>query len=392
MKKLEPSTAIFWHKFLKAIADSIIKLFIPLYILKVTNDIRLSISYLSIYSLFVLFFMFILKKFIQKYGVLAIILHFLPIVATQSILSFCEINIWIIIACAGLMALTQALYSIPLNLIFSLLDKKTNVAKFQVATNIGKLVFTLLSGFLLSSEIKNSFLWLSIASSIVYVLCVIPILSAYKPLKEKYEMVSCEKPKTFSERKIFSIFHISFGCFQTTMDNVVPLFLYINNLSFKSVTILLALIELIKIGVNYFAKFLVGKHLEKVSCYSCAVIYLLSVIGIIFIKNSVILYTLSVLCSICFPLTFVPMFKNFCNKINAEDCTITETTKRDFDIFSLRPAYYGSYFLGIDFYGCFALAIASIIVMVFAENKILTPKQIEPTKNLTIDANAISEK
>ena len=188
MKKLEPSTAIFWHKFLKAIADSIIKLFIPLYILKVTNDIRLSIGYLSIYSLFVLFFMFILKKFIQKYGVLAIILHFLPIVATQSILSFCEINIWIIIACAGLMALTQALYSIPLNLIFSLLDKKTNVAKFQVATNIGKLVFTLLSGFVLSSEIKNSFLLLSIASSFVYVLCVIPILFAYKPLKEKYEM------------------------------------------------------------------------------------------------------------------------------------------------------------------------------------------------------------
>ena len=67
-------------------------------------------------------------------------------------------------------------------------------------------------------------------------------------------------------------------------------------------------------------------------------------------------------------------------------------SKRDFDIFSLRPVYYGSYFLGIDFYGCFALAIASIIVMVFAENKILTPKQIEQTKDLTIDANDIYEK
>ena len=68
------------HKLLKSIADSIIIVFIPLYVLKTTNDFRLSMAYLIIFSLFVLFFMFVLKKLIQKYGVLAMILHFIPII------------------------------------------------------------------------------------------------------------------------------------------------------------------------------------------------------------------------------------------------------------------------------------------------------------------------
>ena len=127
---------IFIHKLLKSIADSIIIVFIPLYVLKTTNDFRLSMAYLIIFSLFVLFFMFVLKKLIQKYGVLAMILHFIPIIITEYILSFATIDIWIIIICAGLMGLSQALYSIPLNLVFTFGDKKTNVGLFMIATNI----------------------------------------------------------------------------------------------------------------------------------------------------------------------------------------------------------------------------------------------------------------
>ena len=159
---------IFIHKLLKAIADAIIIVFIPLYILKTTNDIRLSMAYLIIYSLFVIFFMLVLKKLIQKYGVICIMLHFIPIIATEAILSFVEINIWSIVICASLMGLAQALYSVPLNLIFTFGDKKTNVGKFMIASNIGKLVFTLASGLILS-YVKDSFMILSIASSVFYI-------------------------------------------------------------------------------------------------------------------------------------------------------------------------------------------------------------------------------
>ena len=365
------SNAIFTHKLLKAIADSIIKLFIPLYILKTTGSVELSLGYLTLYSFFVFAFLFIFKKFIQKYGVLAIILHFIPIIITEALFSFCEINFTIVLISSILMAITQTLYSVPLNLIFALQDKKVNVAKFQVATNVGKLIFTLISGLLISSEIKNSFLILSIVSSIFYILCIIPILSSYKILKDEYNKIKIEEPKAFSQNKWFTIFHITFGCFQATMDNVVPLFLYVNNLSFQAVTILIAVIELLKIAVNYFSKYLVNLKKQKISCYICASMFIISLIGIMFIRNNIALYVMSCICSVSFPLTFVPMFKLFCERINEEGCTISQTTKRDIDIFSCRPLFYATYYLNIGFYGCFSLGIACIIIMIICENKLI---------------------
>ena len=59
---MKKDNLIFIHKLLKAIADSIIKLFLPLYILKQTNDINLAMLYLIIYSSCVMLTMFILKK------------------------------------------------------------------------------------------------------------------------------------------------------------------------------------------------------------------------------------------------------------------------------------------------------------------------------------------
>ena len=380
MKKTNDNS-IFLHKLFKAIADSIIKLFIPLYIVKQTGNVNLSLYYLTIYSLFVFVLMVILKKFIQKYGVIAIILHFIPIVATEAILSFCEINYLFVTISALLMALTQTLYSIPLNLIFSFGDKKVNVAKFQISTNVGKLIFTLISGYVLSSTIKNSFLILSIASTIMYIICIIPIISSYGVLIEKYNASNKSSGTQLSKNKLFTIFHISFGCFQTTIDNVVPIFLYVNQLSFKAITTLIALIELLKIFANYLAKYLVKIDKRNVSCYISASMYFLSLVGIIFIKNNIVLYILSCVCSICFPLTFVPMFKLFCEKIREENCTIYQMTKRDLDIFSLRPVYYGAYFLGIGFYSYFVFGMISVITMAVCETKLLRKKTL-PSPNL----------
>ena len=119
---MKKDNLIFIHRLIKAFADSIIIVFIPLYILKQTNDINLAMLYLITYSLFVIFLMFILKKFIQKYGVIAIMLHFIPIIIGEAILSFVPISIISIICVSFFLALNQALYSIPLNLIFTILS------------------------------------------------------------------------------------------------------------------------------------------------------------------------------------------------------------------------------------------------------------------------------
>ena len=90
---MKKDNLIFIHRLIKAFADSIIIVFIPLYILKQTNDINLAMLYLITYSLFVIFLMFILKKFIQKYGVIAIMLHFIPIIIGEAILELVPISI-----------------------------------------------------------------------------------------------------------------------------------------------------------------------------------------------------------------------------------------------------------------------------------------------------------
>lgn len=362
---------IFIHKLLKSIADSIIIVFIPLYVLKTTNDFRLSMAYLIIFSLFVLFFMFVLKKLIQKYGVLAMILHFIPIIITEYILSFATINIWIIIICAGLMGLSQALYSIPLNLVFTFGDKKTNVGLFMIATNIGKIIFTLVSGFILSSEIKNSFLILSIASTSFYILSIFPILFAYKELKNNYDNTKNNNSETVKLNPWFIIFHIAFGLFQPIMDNIVPLYLYMNDLSFQAVTIFIVVVEVLKVLANMISQIAV-RHKKSIYLVSISfVLFFASIISIIFVKNNIALYILSTTASVSFPFTFVPMFGLYCNYLRKNNNVIQGITRRDFDIFSLRAPMYALSYIGFALLPCLILGVVTVPIMLLSEIKLL---------------------
>lgn len=368
---------IFIHKLLKSIADSIIIVFIPLYVLKTTNDFRLSMAYLIIYSLFVLFFMFVLKKLIQKYGVLAMILHFIPIIITEYILSFATINIWIIIICAGLMGLSQALYSIPLNLVFTFGDKKTNVGLFMIATNIGKIIFTLVSGFILSSEIKNSFLILSIASTSFYILSIFPILFAYKELKNNYDNTKNNNSETVKLNPWFIIFHISFGLFQPIMDNIVPLYLYMNDLSFQAVTIFIVVVEVLKVLANMISQIAV-RHKKSIYLVSISfVLFFASIISIIFVKNNIALYILSTTASVSFPFTFVPMFGLYCNYLRKNNNVIQGITRRDFDIFSLRAPMYALSYIGFALLPCLILGVVTVPIMLLSEIKLLRSESNE---------------
>ncbi len=369
---------IFIHKLLKAIADSIIIVFIPLYVLKETNDIRLSMAYLIIFSLFVLFFMFVLKKIIQKYGVLSMIIHFIPIIITEYILSFASINIWVIVLCAGLMGLSQALYSIPLNLVFTFGDKKTNVGLFMIATNIGKIVFTLISGYILSSEIKNSFLILSIASTIFYIASIFPIIFAYKTLKDNYDKNKVDGSSSgIKINKWFILFHIAFGLFQPIMDNVVPLYLYMNNLSFQSVTIYIVLVEFLKVIANFISQILVKKNKHIILVVTSFVFFFSSILAIIFIKNSVALYILSCVASVSFPLTFVPMFGLYCNYLKKNNNVFEGITRRDFDIFSFRAPMYSLSYIGFGLLPCLIVGVCIVPIMLLSEIKLLKNKEIK---------------
>lgn len=380
---------IFFHKIFKAIADSTIKIFIPLYILKATGDLWLSIIYLIAQSLCVLIFMFALKKLLHHHGLLCIILHCIPIIITQALISFCYLSWLVVVLCGIFMSLGQTLYSIPLNILFAKVDKKTNVAKFQIASNVGKLCFILLSGIILS-KIPNSFLYLSLLASLFYILSILPISLDYTRLKNKlkqpsraiktsYENISQQPQNTNSSTSTkraytpspwFRTFHVCFGLFQVTIDNILPLYLYINNLSFEAVTTTIAVVELLKILSNYLANYLVYKK----HFISCAVIsfitYITSLIGLILIKNTVVLYILSCTISISFPLCFVPMFKLFCNRSSKNNCISQQMFIRDVDIFAGRPLYYASFFLANTLLPCMLLAFPIVFISFLSQVKL----------------------
>ena len=366
---MDKGNLIFLHKLFKAIADAIIIVFIPLYILKETNDFRLSIAYLIFFSLFVIFFMFILKKIIQKYGVICIMLHFIPIVATEAILSFININIYSILASAMLMGLSQALYSISINIIFAFSDKKNNVGKFMIATNIGKLLFILASGLILSN-IENSFMFLSIASTIFYIISIFPIIFAYKELKENYDKIDKTKPN-IKLNKWFVLFHITFGLFQPIMDNIVPLYLYMNDLSFQAVTIFIVIIELLKIIINYISQILVGKKKSIICVIISFILFMASIIVIIFVKNNLVLYIFSTICALSFPLTFVPMFGLYCNYLKENNNIFNGMTERDFEIFSFRAPMYALSYIGFMLYPILIFGIIVVPIMFISEIKLL---------------------
>ena len=369
---MDRSNSIFLHKLFKAIADAIIIVFIPLYIIKETDDYRLSIAYLIAFSLFVIFFMFVLKKLIQKFGVICIMLHFIPIVGTEAILSFLSINIYTVLISAMLMGLSQALYSISINIIFAFGDKNNNVGKFMIATNIGKLVFILASGLILSN-IKNSFMFLSIASTVFYIICIFPLIFAYKELKQNYDQIDKTRPK-IKLNKWFVLFHITFGLFQPIMDNIVPLYLYVNNLSFQSVTILIVLIEFFKIIVNYISQFLVKKNKSIICVIISFILFMTSIIVIIFVKNSIVLYIFSTICSLSFPLTFVPMFSLYCRYLKETNNIFAGMTERDFEIFSFRAPMYLLSYIGFMFYSILIFGILIVPIMFLSEIKLIKNK------------------
>ena len=274
---------IFLHKTIKAIADSLIKVFVPLLILKSSGSMTLVILYLCLYNPLCVLLNFVLKKYLQKYGVVAIIIHFVPLIAVQFLLNL-KITWLICVLLAIFMALAQVLYSVPINILFSLTDKSVDVAKFEIPTNIGKMVFLLISGYMLSASFKNSLLVLSIVGSILYIFSAIPIFYGYNLLKISFTNRASIQSKIPENYKFYNLYHAQFGLFQTIFDVALPLYLFLNNLTFQSITIILVLIEICKIGSNILAKILVNKNLGLMSALVSIFIMIVSFTILLFVK------------------------------------------------------------------------------------------------------------
>lgn len=362
---------IFTHKLIKAFADSMVKAFIPLIILKSSQNMFLVMLYLTCYYAFCGVLNLIFKKFLQKYGVLSIILHAVPIIVLQFVLTF-PTTWYLCIILALLASFAQILYSVPLNILFTFTDKEVNVAKFQIATNVGKLIFILVSGYILGSTLKNSILLLAIIGSALYILSVLPIMYGYKLIKESFIKIS-KKPTTVDRKtyKTFNLYHMFFSMFQSVLDVIIPLYLYTNNLTFEAVAIVMALIELCKIGANLLAKFLNKKGLSFLSCAISILCLFTGSIVMLIVKNAIILYICSCIIAISFPLLFVPMFAKFVEKVKKDNNEFDGMTYRDVYIFAIRDIMFLPYFVFPNLIGQFIVGLCSSVCLFVCSKKIL---------------------
>ncbi|MDE6583629.1 MAG: MFS transporter [Clostridia bacterium] len=311
---------IFAHNLLKGFADSLIKAFIPLIILKNSGSLLMVFVYLNAYYFLCGIFYLILKKFLQKYGLVAIMLHIIPIIVAQILLSTLPMTWWLIIVLALVMCFAQVLYYVPLNTIFSISDKDANVAKFSIATNVGKMIFLLLSGYVLGADFKNNILILCIVATVLYLVSVVPIMFGYGLLKNSYLEKVKNPPRTDKKSYLpFNIWHMCFGIYQNVMDVILPIYLFVNHLDFQAVAIVMVLVEACKVGANLFAKFLVKKKLSFLSCCISVVTFLAGCIVILIVKVPVVLYICSCLIAISFPLLNVPMFGVLCKKLRFDN-------------------------------------------------------------------------
>ena len=366
---------LFLHKLLKAIGDSIVKVFIPLIVYRASNNMYFVILFCCLHYFLSGVLNILLRRFLQRYGVVAIFLSMIPIIAIQFVLSFCPMVWYVIVLLAVLNALNQVLYSVPVNLLFAFTDKSTNVAKFEIAANVGKLAFILISGFLLGDTLDNLIV-LAIAGSVMYCLAVVPILFGYKLIKSAYGEIIA-KPFEIDKKlyRKYNLIHFCFGVYQSTLDVILPIFLYINNLSFSSVVIVMALVEVGKILANILSKYIYSKGKPYLSVLIYCGLYFVSIILIMTIRSAVGLFIISSIMGITFPLVFVPIFKTFCNQINMDSYQFRGMINRDFYILTFRPVLYLPYLLVPSFLVQFGLGMVACGVLGWRAKAILETKK-----------------
>ena len=366
---------IFTHKLITAFADSLVKVFIPLIILKGTGDMMLTMIYLCVYYILCAIFNVVLKKFLQKYGIVAIVLHAIPLIALQFVLTM-QIDIFVCLIVALLASLGQVLYSVPLNLLFTFTDKDVNVAKFQIATNVGKLIFILLSGYVLGSTLENSILLLAIVGTVLYVLSVIPILYGYKLLKLTYQKISEHKEETNKKGYLyFNIFHASFAIYQSVLDVIIPLHLFVESLTIEKIAIVMALIEVCKIFANLLGKLFVKKGKPFVSVMVSVCLLVAGSLVMIFVRDAIALYICSCVVAISFPLLFVPMFSAFVKKVREDKNQFDGMSYRDVYIMLGKDILFVPYFIFPSLIGQFVVGIGSAVVVAISAYKATRKKE-----------------
>lgn len=326
--KFKNSTLLFWHRLLRGIANSAIELFIPLIIYTKTNNIYFALLFSLAQAVFATLGFLFGRKGIRKFPVFFIILSLVPTVVSYFLLNV-EINLFMVLLLGALGGVSWVFYYGAVNLVFAVMDEKTDSAKFDAGSNLGKILFTILSAYVLGS-VKNSLIFVVIFSCVLHIVSIFPLLVNYKQFKNIIgDIPKNNQLEVVKDTKWYNLYHLTMGAFSFFAETFLPLYLAINGLSFSAVGIFMAAGQVLRIVGCYCAKFMQVKKWDIVWIVVCALLFLCPVIVIMFSKNNVVIYIMNLLITLSFSSIHTLLFNWFCKNQKRNDFVYDSMYYRD---------------------------------------------------------------
>lgn len=323
------------HSLFKSISNNFISLFVPLIILQ-QMGYKMSLIYVIILSFSTVLGILIFYKLIIKNPVLAICIHIIFSLTSYIIIALFKINLTVIILNAITTGLGQSLYHSSIFSIISSNKSKAGFSNYQIFTFIGSIAMILFNGYILNINESFSVLLTWIISLIIYIISLIPFFI----IKNKIIIKDCDTTKFINivkQTKHFNIFHTAFGLQDVIASIIIPIFLAMNDMSIKVITIILVIINIAKIFITMLSNFMYKKNQSFLMVLIGSILFSISCTLLPNIMNKTFVYILSVLISISFPLFFI----SDCNKYAEKTSNFSHKAMiiREIFVHGMRPFF-----------------------------------------------------
>lgn len=370
------NNSISFHKILKSCADSTTKIFLPILIYQLTKSLPFVFIFLAVYSLLASLLNIVLKKIIGKKTLFLASISFIPFVLILTQITFLPLNIYGVISVGVLSALGSVLYYAPINIIFTTNTKTNNIAKFNSAAIIGKIIFTFTTAYLIGNSFDKSFVSILIIGTLLYLLSSVMLLLNAKEINNTLSK-NVAKPiiQSIELNKKYNLIHVFFGIYQCVIDTILPLFLFYLNFNITQIAFLIIISEIVKIGSNYFAKYRSSINKDGIVIFITCLLYAIVVALIPIVKSVPFYYAISIALPLSFPLIHVSIFTRYIKHIKSNDDFISGLILRDVYIFAPRVFVYSTFFIASSFTPIFILGSVSAIGIIISSVKFNNKKQ-----------------
>ena len=326
------------HSLFKSISNSFISLFVPLIIYNQLG-FKMTIAYLIFLSLFSIFAPIVLAKLIKDQPVTAICVHIVCAIASYLIIALAKISVPVLLIVSLLTGVGDGLYYSAITAIISSNQSKKGFSSFKVWQFLGTFLMVIFNGYILNLGGKFSVLITCGASLILYIISIIPFFTVINHINLAENKTTYWKDFLKKTHK-HNIFTSLFGLQDLIVVQIIPLYLAINNLSVDKIAIILAVINLAKIGLTIISNKMYNKNLNIWAISIGAVLFGIASLVMVLSANKILLYAMSVLGGLVFPFFYIPTLNEFQKDIKgyyAEGMIVREVSVHIFRPFILLP-------------------------------------------------------